>query len=880
MKRWAVPAAMLAVLLAASLALARGGGGCLAKGTSILTPAGPVAIEKLRAGDPVWSISAGTLKVGTVRAVSEVRADRYVEIIAGGETVRFTPEHPVMVGPGEFRFARLLRAGENVYRVRGGNLSAVPVASVRQTPPREPAYNLLVMPGGTFLPAGVVVHNKGCFLPESEILKSDGTVKRISAVRAGEELLAYAPEGDIVHAKVINVLRHSVQEYIVLKTDRIALRVTPEHPFYVGRGTFKTLDALAIGDVIFAWDGQSLSEQRIASLERVRERVRVFNLQTDHPNTFFAGGLAVHNKGGGGGCFPAGTMIRTPSGTAPVERLSIQDRIRTVDSEGRSIDSGVEKLFTTLARVVRVKTDRGELRATADHPVGLTDGTFLEAGMLQPGDAVLIWSGNAVRPAAVLETSTGAGKEPVYNISVGRPHTFLAADFLVHNKGGSSSRSSSGGSRSSSGSSSGECGTGCIIAITFFFSFFILMIAVAIWMHVKGAKSGKSENLDYLYGRKTIDKKARKTAKLLAFLSRQDASVSAGSLHSLVESTFVKLQECWQKREYGPMEPLLMDDLFRLHSAQLQALVRNHEINRIDSLRVEQIDLVNVRYTEKPDQREFTALITASARDYYLDDRTSRFLRGDSGPARFQEFWTFQRSGDRWLLREIEQAGESDILKDENFAEMLTDETVKGIYEETAAEEGTAGPWLEKDTEEKATRIDRLLNFLVKTDRIWDRNLMLKRARQVFLSVYLARESGDPAALLPADLFPNIAENLRQQLAQWRMEGRTVEYRNISVRKAELILVRNYTNPAKDEFTVRISAHAQKIERKVQMVLKEQPYVTPFEEYWTFGRQDKTWKLKETLPPARGAKLMTEENVDEDSSADQMQWYYHEKRAV
>ena len=145
---------MLAVLLAASLALARGGGGCLAKGTSILTPAGPVAIEKLRAGDPVWSISAGTLEVGTVRAVSEVRADRYVEITAGGETVRFTPEHPVMVGPGEFRLARLLRAGENVYRVRGGNLSAVPVASVRQTPPREPAYNLLVMPGGTFLPAG------------------------------------------------------------------------------------------------------------------------------------------------------------------------------------------------------------------------------------------------------------------------------------------------------------------------------------------------------------------------------------------------------------------------------------------------------------------------------------------------------------------------------------------------------------------------------------------------------------------------------------------------------------------------------------------------------------------------------------------------------
>jgi predicted lipid-binding transport protein (Tim44 family) len=323
-----------------------------------------------------------------------------------------------------------------------------------------------------------------------------------------------------------------------------------------------------------------------------------------------------------------------------------------------------------------------------------------------------------------------------------------------------------------------------------------------------------------------------------------------------------------------------MQDLFHQHTAQLQGLVRNHEINRIDDLKVERIDLVNVRYTNKSDQREFTALITASARDYYLDDRTSRFLRGDSSPARFQEFWTFHRSGDHWLLREIEQAGESDILKDENFVEMLTDQTIKGIYEETDAKEGKAGPWIEQATEEKATRIDRLLNFLVQTDKIWDRNQMLERARQIFMNIYLARESGNPSQLPQADMFPNVDESLRKQLQQWQMEGRTVEYRNICVRKAELILVRNYTDPLKDEFTVRISAHAQKIERKGQMVLSEQQYVTPFEEYWTFGRLDKVWKLKEVLPSARGEKMMTEENVDEDSNAGQMQWYYREKRAV
>jgi predicted lipid-binding transport protein (Tim44 family) len=262
-----------------------------------------------------------------------------------------------------------------------------------------------------------------------------------------------------------------------------------------------------------------------------------------------------------------------------------------------------------------------------------------------------------------------------------------------------------------------------------------------------------------------------------------------------------------------------------------------------------------------------------------VDDRTHTYLRGDKSAARFQEFWTFHRLEDRWLLREIEQSGESDLLKDENFVEMLTDQTLKGIYGDVAGKEGTAGPWLEKGAEEKATRIERMLNFLVRTDKLWNRQQMIERARQIFLSVYLARESGDPAQTPEAELFEDVAVSLRKQLLQWQMEGTNVEYRNLCVRKAELILVRNFADPAKDEFTVRISAHAQKIVRKGHQILSEQRYVTPFEEYWTFGRLDGVWKLKEVVPPARGEKLIAEDNIDEESSKGQMQWYYRQTRA-
>ncbi len=185
-----------------------------------------------------------------------------------------------------------------------------------------------------------------------------------------------------------------------------------------------------------------------------------------------------------------------------------------------------------------------------------------------------------------------------------------------------------------------------------------------------------------------MSSKAGKTEKLLIFLGQQDPSVKPEGLRKLVDSTFRKLQECWQARKYEPMKPLMMPDLFNQHTAQLSGMIANHEINRIENLKVEYIDLVNVRYTEKPDQREFTALITASAQDYYVDDPTGKFLRGDKAPARFQEFWTFHRVGDQWLLREIEQSGESDMLKEANFAEMLTDDTLKGIYGEVGKEKG------------------------------------------------------------------------------------------------------------------------------------------------------------------------------------------------
>ena len=100
------------------------------------------------------------------------------------------------------------------------------------------------------------------------------------------------------------------------------------------------------------------------------------------------------------------------------------------------------------------------------------------------------------------------------------------------------------------------------------------------------------------------------------------------------------------------------------------------------------------------------------------------------------------------------------------------------------------------------------------------------------------------------------------------------------MRKVELILVRNRADATQDEFSARISAHSQQFVRRADggEVARDE-YVKPFVEFWTFGRLDKVWKLKEVLPPAQGARELAAENVDEDSSGAQLRWYYTKKRA-
>jgi predicted lipid-binding transport protein (Tim44 family)/sortase (surface protein transpeptidase) len=858
---------VLWLLTVSSLIYARGGGGCIECGSLILTPSGNVNIEQLKSGDKVISLFGSSLVESRVEAAYSVDPDEYFELNLEGHVLRLTSEHPVEISPGVFRMAGFLKTGDKIYIQEKNLIRDVLIQSVKRVPAITSAYNLLVSPCGTYFANGIVVHNKGCFLPETLIRKEDGSESPISSIRPNDRLLAFKAGGELVSATVQRVLTHDVNEYCVVTTAKNVVHVTAEHPFYVGNGTFRTLEALKVDDSIFVFDGKGLSPQRIESIKVVKAKARVYNLQTDKPNTFFADGIAVHNKGGG--CFPAGVLISTPSGQIPIEKIKAGDLVTAIKEKGEQVLAKVQETHTTRDYVITVSTASKSLRTTTEHPICLYPGGFCIAGDLKSDDRVMLWLENKIISAEVAGQPSimSAEQEEVYNLTVDWPHTFIADGFVVHNKGGGFGGGyHGGGSRGGSGND----------------DLFILVVygIIVVVIIVKSLQKRKDENLDFVFSRSAIEKKSGKTLKLLEFLSRQDATVNPDTLRQLAQTTFLKLQECWQARDYESMKPLMMPDIYKNHCLQLQEMVRNHEINVISDLHIDCIDMVNVRYTLKENQREFTSLITATARDYYIDDRSREYLRGDSTAEQFQEFWTFQYFNKAWLLREIEQTRESDVLKDDNFFEQFTDTGVKQLYGQYASQEGRPGPWLEKGAQTKEVRIERMLNFLVQTDKIWDRQFMLETTRRTFLEVLAAWESGNEAEIPAKDLFPEVTEHLRQSIMKNKKEGIMLEFRNLCIRKVELVLVRNYTDNTKDEFVARLRAHAQKIVQRNSRITHEDEDVTLFEQYLTFGRLDNQWKLKEIMSTKAGQSALSQENFDQDSSPQQVQWYYQHNRAI
>ena len=134
------------------------------------------------------------------------------------------------------------------------------------------------------------------------------------------------------------------------------------------------------------------------------------------------------------GCFPAGTPVRTATGTAKIETLKVGDAVTTVGAGGQAASGKVTHLYETTNKLVEVKTDGGTALTTHEQPLCLVTGGLRRAGDLKAGDRVWRWV-NGERQATTVATVTATGRTAtVYNLILGDSAVFVAGDFLARGK--------------------------------------------------------------------------------------------------------------------------------------------------------------------------------------------------------------------------------------------------------------------------------------------------------------------------------------------------------------------------------------------------------------------------------------------------------------
>jgi hypothetical protein len=134
------------------------------------------------------------------------------------------------------------------------------------------------------------------------------------------------------------------------------------------------------------------------------------------------------------GCFPLGTLVDTPRGERPIDRIAAGDVIITIQAEGEPSAAEVQSVFVTENRLWKVETEAGCLFTTQTQPLCLADGAVTPAGELRSGDRILRRENGDVRAVTVHRVSQTDRIENVYNVILGDSQTFVAESFLARSK--------------------------------------------------------------------------------------------------------------------------------------------------------------------------------------------------------------------------------------------------------------------------------------------------------------------------------------------------------------------------------------------------------------------------------------------------------------
>ena len=175
----------------------------------------------------------------------------------------------------------------------------------------------------------------------------------------------------------------------------------------LGRKTFDTVEQ-GVSTVVHQWFGGS---------------------KLHNPLTRFA------NRLGFRACFVAGTPIRTPDGSKPIEEFKSFEEVgedcdyvlarSEFDPNGPVRARRVLRKFVRVAPVLNLHVGGRVIGTTAEHPFFVEDKGWTPAFDLRIGDRVLLEDGKCLRVEGVADSGR---VETVYNIEVENDHTYFVGE--------------------------------------------------------------------------------------------------------------------------------------------------------------------------------------------------------------------------------------------------------------------------------------------------------------------------------------------------------------------------------------------------------------------------------------------------------------------
>ena len=155
-----------------------------------------------------------------------------------------------------------------------------------------------------------------CFIAGTKVAMADGTEKNIEEIEIGDEVKSWnAVTNEFESNKVTKLISPIHDDMVVLTWEHTSVKSTFDHPFWSvvdndwasykpeltkERYEFCNIEQLVVGNKGLFLTDDGVIESELISIEEDMGEVQTYIFELDNNNTFFANGIATHNKSIGG----------------------------------------------------------------------------------------------------------------------------------------------------------------------------------------------------------------------------------------------------------------------------------------------------------------------------------------------------------------------------------------------------------------------------------------------------------------------------------------------------------------------------------------------------------------------------------------------------